>query len=147
MAREGEENVSVWARWIGRLALTVGVTWVIVRQVGFTLDEALSLETAFPRLSLGLLSLSTVLLLAGFLTGARLWGKMAAELGGGDPGFLASWRIFLSANLGRYLPGKVWSVAGLALLARRAGVSGTVAAARSGVPRRIVWTDGIRIRF
>jgi len=31
-------------------------------------------------------------------------------------------RIWLISNLGRYLPGKVWSIAGLAVLASRAGV-------------------------
>jgi uncharacterized membrane protein YbhN (UPF0104 family) len=31
-------------------------------------------------------------------------------------------RIWLVSNLGRYLPGKVWSIAGLAVLASRAGV-------------------------
>lgn len=41
-------------------------------------------------------------------------------------------RIWCLSNLGRYLPGKVWSVAGLAVLARRAGV-GAWAAAGSAV--------------
>ena len=31
-------------------------------------------------------------------------------------------RIWLLVNLGRYVPGKVWSVAGLVVLAQRAGV-------------------------
>ena len=37
-------------------------------------------------------------------------------------GRLQAARIWLISNLGRYLPGKVWSIAGLAVLAGRAGV-------------------------
>jgi uncharacterized membrane protein YbhN (UPF0104 family) len=37
-------------------------------------------------------------------------------------------RIWCLSNLGRYLPGKVWSVAALAVLAQRAGVAGWAAA-------------------
>ena len=45
-------------------------------------------------------------------------------------GFGAAARIWSLANLGRYLPGKVWSVAGLVLLARRAGVDAARPAGR-----------------
>ena len=38
-------------------------------------------------------------------------------------------RIWLVVNLGRYIPGKVWSVAGLVVLAQRAGVEPWAAAA------------------
>ena len=40
-----------------------------------------------------------------------------------DLGFAAATSIWCVSNLGRYLPGKVWSVAGLAVLAQRQGVS------------------------
>lgn len=38
-------------------------------------------------------------------------------------------RIWCVSNLGRYLPGKLWSIAGLAVLAQREGVHGWAAAA------------------
>ncbi|MGH2609413.1 MAG: hypothetical protein ACRDHF_10030, partial [Tepidiformaceae bacterium] len=38
-------------------------------------------------------------------------------------------RIWLVVNLGRYIPGKVWSVAGLIVLAQRAGVEAWAAGA------------------
>lgn len=47
---------------------------------------------------------------------------------GGRLDFPAAARIWCLANLGRYLPGKVWSIAGLVVLAKRAGVSGWTAA-------------------
>jgi uncharacterized membrane protein YbhN (UPF0104 family) len=52
------------------------------------------------------------------------------DLGGPGLPLRASVKIFLIANLGRYIPGKVWQVAGLALLAKARGVPpGTAVAA------------------
>ena len=42
--------------------------------------------------------------------------------------FAAAARIWFIANLGRYIPGKVWSIAALNVLAAREGVPGTAAA-------------------
>lgn len=42
--------------------------------------------------------------------------------------FPAATRIWFIANLGRYIPGKVWSIAALNVLAAREGVPGTAAA-------------------
>ncbi|HYK82122.1 MAG TPA: lysylphosphatidylglycerol synthase domain-containing protein [Gemmatimonadales bacterium] len=42
-------------------------------------------------------------------------------------------KIWLLVNLGRYIPGKVWSVAGLMVLAQRAGVDAWAAAASAVV--------------
>ena len=44
-----------------------------------------------------------------------------------DLSIAAATSIWCVSNLGRYLPGKVWSVAGLAVLAQRQGVSGWAA--------------------
>lgn len=115
-------------RWAVQVLLTVGLTWLILRQVGVGLDEALSLEAALPEPNPGLLVLSSLLLLGGFLWAAALWGRMARELGGPALGPGASVRIVFTANLGRYLPGKIWQMAGLAVLARRDGMAATVAA-------------------
>src|SRR3989442_12805212 len=46
-------------------------------------------------------------------------------------GFGAAARTWSLANLGRYVPGKVWSVAGLVALAQRAGVQIAPAPARA----------------
>ena len=51
-------------------------------------------------------------------------------LGGWDtaPSFWTSARIWSVSNFGRYIPGKIWSVGALSVLAERAGVSGVAAA-------------------
>src|SRR5438105_10842971 len=46
-------------------------------------------------------------------------------------------RIWLVVNLGRYIPGKVWSVAGLVVLAQRAGVETWAAGASAGAMQAV----------
>lgn len=65
---------------------------------------------------------SCLLLLVGYLVSAALWGRMVEDLGGPAMPVADSVRLFMVANLGRYLPGKVWQIAGLAVLASRRGV-------------------------
>src|SRR3712207_2671761 len=43
--------------------------------------------------------------------------------------FWTAARIWFLASLGKYVPGKVWAVAGAAVLAQRAGVDASVAVA------------------
>ncbi len=77
------------------------------------------------------------MLLGGQLFSGVLWGRVVRDLGGVSLGFGEAVRVFLIANLGRYVPGKVWQVTGLALLARRRGVpaslSGFAAVVAHGV--------------
>ena len=47
--------------------------------------------------------------------------------------FLASVRIWLVSGLGKYVPGKVWAVAGMAVMAQRSGVAAWAATASSVV--------------
>ena len=51
-------------------------------------------------------------------------------------------RIWCLSNLGRYLPGKVWSVAALAVLAQRKGVAGWAAAGSAVVMQMIAIGTG-----
>jgi glycosyltransferase 2 family protein len=116
---------------IVQIVLTGVVTVFVFRALGGTLEDALALDRALadPR-PLPLL-LATVVLFGGYAWAARLWGLMVGELGGRDPGPRLSVQLLLAANLGRYIPGKIWQLAGLAVLARRRGMSpaGATAAA------------------
>lgn len=60
-------------------------------------------------------------LIAAWLYVLRGWGQRLS--------YRAGAMIWCVSNLGRYVPGKVWGVAGLAVLAQRAGVQGWAAAA------------------
>jgi glycosyltransferase 2 family protein len=109
------------------VVLTVGLTWLVVDRVGVSLDDALSVSEAVPAFSLLRVAASVVVVLLALGASAGLWGVMVEELGGRPPNLLASMRIVFAANLGRYLPGKLWQIAGLAVLARREGVGAAVA--------------------
>ncbi len=67
------------------------------------------------------------MLLAVFTYLVGLWARMVRGLGGPVLGLGESVRIFFLANLGRYVPGKVWQLVGLAYLAGKRGVSLPVA--------------------
>ena len=112
-----------------RLVVTGLVTWFILKAVGVSLGELRDFDLATLEPHWGLLILSAGALLVGYLFSASLWGLMVRELGGPVLPTLAALRIFFTANLGRYLPGKVWQLAGLAYLAQREGVTAPTATA------------------
>lgn len=118
-----------WGIRVLQLVLTVVVTWFIVDRVGVTLADVSRLDERWLRPAWGRLGASSAMLLAGFLVSAGLWGRMVRELGGPALGFVESASIYFTANLGRYVPGKVWQLAGLAYLAERAGVRAPLAVA------------------
>jgi uncharacterized membrane protein YbhN (UPF0104 family) len=100
------------------------VSWFIVGRVGLGLDQLRALDAAaWTPDHLGLLVLSCLLLFLGYVASAALWGRLVLDLGGPALPVADSVRVFMVANLGRYLPGKVWQIAGLAVMARRRGVA------------------------
>ncbi len=107
---------------LAQLLLTGLVTWFIFRRLGIGLDELSAADPAAWTLDWWILGLASAVLLAGYLLSAALWGVMVRELGGPGVGLRAAVRVFLLANLGRYVPGKVWQIAGLAYLGRDLGV-------------------------
>ena len=117
-----------------QLALTLVVTWLILDRVGLGLAE-LGSQLAQVEGSAWLpdpllLGAASLLLLSGYFVSAALWGLIVRELGGPRLPLGEAVRIFMIANLGRYVPGKVWQIAGLAVLAKARGVpAGTAASA------------------
>jgi uncharacterized membrane protein YbhN (UPF0104 family) len=67
-----------------------------------------------------LLSAAVVWLMYGLLIAA--WRTMLVSWGQPLDGWTAA-RIWTVSNLGKYLPGKVWAVAGMALMSQRAGIA------------------------
>ncbi len=59
---------------------------------------------------------------------AATWGAFARSTGGlGKMGVISAAAAWMGSNLGRYLPGKVWQLAGLAAYVRARGDSGALA--------------------
>lgn len=62
------------------------------------------------------------LLVAVYIGHALLWRQIMRDLSIGAPTVRTTIRVYFTASLGRYLPGKLWQLAGLAVLARQAGL-------------------------
>ena len=59
--------------------------------------------------------------------------------------FTSAARIWFLASLGKYIPGKVWSIAGAAILARRAGVDPSAAVAAAVVLQALALSSGAAV--
>jgi len=119
---------------LGQVAILVAVLFGLYRVLAPEL-RALSwedLQTWKP--DTGRLALSLVALLGVYLMHAFLWRRIVVDLQVGRPDARTTLRVYFVANLGRYIPGKLWQVAGLAVLASRAGIApgGATAAALLG---------------
>lgn len=117
-----------WAFRFGlQLLVTAVVTWFILRAVGFHLDQLREFDLTTLEIRWSLVALSSLVLLGAYLFSAGLWGLMVTELGKCEVPVRGALRVFFTANLGRYLPGKLWQIAGLAYLARGEGVPAATA--------------------
>ena len=112
-----------------QLALTALVTWWILDRVGLSLGALADVDPALWRPAGGLLALSSLALAVGYALSGWIWGRMVRDLGGPALPPLDAVAVYMVANLGRYVPGKLWQIAGLAVLARRRGVPAPVATA------------------
>ncbi len=72
------------------------------------------------------IGLSAVMVLAVHAMLIQTWRVLLAGWGS-DLHFGSAVRIWTISNLGKYLPGKVWSIGALGVLAKREGVSGVAA--------------------
>lgn len=127
-ATRREEALKKWLLRIGQLVLTVAVTWLIVDRVGLGLDQLREVDRSLWLPGPVLFTAASALLLAGYFVSAAIWGHIVRELGGPAVPAADALPIFMIANLGRYVPGKFWQIAGLAALAKGKGVPPATAA-------------------
>ena len=129
MARptQGDPGLKTWLKRLAQLAATVGVTWFILDSVGFDTAALRDAGVAGWRPNVLVLAGATVLLLGAYVASAAIWGRIVVDLGGPRLTSLDSVAVFMVANLGRYVPGKVWQIAGLVAMAKGKGVPGVVA--------------------
>lgn len=124
---EGEKGGTARGRWWvlpAKLVLTAGVTWLILRGAGIRLAEVGTVDWTLVHPDVPYLVLSVALLFVTFGAAAALWSRNLAEFGERGAGVAEGAAILLIANLGRYVPGRILALAGVAVLARRRGMSG-----------------------
>ena len=98
------------------------MTWFVVDRVGLDWTEFQQLDPAAWQPHPIMLAASCALLLLAMFMNAALWARVVRDLGGAHIPLKQAIPLFMIANLGRYVPGKVWQIAGLAALARARGV-------------------------
>ena len=113
--------------WAAQLILAVLVVWSVRQSVSGDLAKFTSLEVPL-EFRLRWIALAALLVWGAYFLLIIAWRTVLGGWGQHLP-LRSAARIWFVSNLGRYLPGKVWSVAGLAVLARREGVHGWAAAA------------------
>lgn len=128
---------------LAQTLLVVAIAWGLWRSLapamsGLALEDFLRWRpAALP------LVISTLLLLGMYMAHAFLWRRILADLDIGAPDTHTVVRIYFLAGLGRYLPGKVWQLAGLAVLAREAGLPGGASAAAAVLGQFAFLTTGL----
>lgn len=106
------------------------------------LRELLESVTAYPwRVSALLLATAAAASSAALMLTGAAWARFF-RAGGGRIGYSAGTFAWLATNLGRYIPGKLWQVTGLAVYAKRRGDSGALAVATSVATQGVTLLSG-----
>ena len=119
-----------WLERVGATIVLVALVWYVARH--WNQVEAYSWSFHWPRLALGSLCVITAYSL--FVV---LWRKLLYALGGRLT-LVDAHRIWYFGNLARYIPGKVFQLAGTAYLARAKGVSSSTTVAASVLAQAFV---------
>jgi len=73
-----------------------------------------------------LITLSFAVFFGAYALLVRIWSVVLASLGY-TVSYGDAWDIYFIGNLGRYIPGKVWTVAGIAYMAGKSGIPAVIA--------------------
>ncbi len=119
-----------WAERVGAAVVLVALGWYVARN--WNQVEAYAWSFRWPRLLLG--SLCVVISYSLFVV---LWRQLLHALGGRLT-LVDAHRIWYFGNLARYVPGKVFQLAGTAYLARAKGVPGSITVASSVLAQAFV---------
>lgn len=124
-------KVPRWLITIGQILLVGLVTYGIVRALAPEVQKITIADLRAWQPNVVMLILSTFMLVCMYLAHFMLWRSITTRLGGIRPSAKAGLRIFFLSSLGRYIPGKLWQIAGLAIFAQRTGLSPVAATAAS----------------
>jgi uncharacterized membrane protein YbhN (UPF0104 family) len=93
------------------------------------------------RISTGWIAASVLVVFAAYAVLIEAWRRVVLSMGE-RLAFFQAVRIWFLASLGKYVPGKVWAVAGAAILAQRAGVDPSAAVAGALVLQALALASG-----
>lgn len=120
---------SVW-QWL-QLALTIAVVgfagWYLWKQWTTASENGIELDFRF-----GWLAAASAICLLTFALLIETWRRVLQQLGA-NLSFRAAARVWFVSNLGKYVPGRIWAVTTMAMMAGEYGVSVGVVGASSAV--------------
>lgn len=99
----------------------VGIVVAVAILVVTVRDAVVEMRSMPPRFDVLPMAASVLVLVATYLALAAVWGRLLRDLGV-DVRFGEALQTWSFSNLGRYLPGKVWQIAGSAVVARSLGL-------------------------
>ena len=117
------------------IAVAALIAWFAWRSLSAQWDQV-SRVAAGVRPDWGRLALATGIVLATYLMLVEVWRRMVIAWGE-QLGFRDATRIWFVSSLARYVPGKLWQVGAMGLMAQRVGVS-PVAASGSAIVATVV---------
>ena len=119
--------------WVlaAKLALTALVAWFAWRSIDTQLAEIKAIDWMAVEVDALLLLSSFAVLFGELALASWLWAKLVKRLGGPHVPVPTAAAIITLANFGRYVPGKVLNIVGVAVLADRARCPVPVATAAS----------------
>jgi uncharacterized membrane protein YbhN (UPF0104 family) len=129
--------------WVVQGLVTLAVVAFVARALARNWDQFRSLHVTLT-IGPGWIAASVLLVFLTYVMQVESWRRILAGWGQ-RLGFRAAARVWSLANLGRYVPGKVWSVAGLVVLAQQAGVEPGPAAASAFVLQAISLGTGVAV--
>jgi len=92
----------------------------------------------------GWIAASVVIVFLSYAVLIEAWRRVLLSMGQ-RLAFMPAARIWFLASLGKYVPGKVWAVAGAAVLAQRAGVDPSAAVAGALVLQALALASGVTV--
>ena len=113
------------------IARSLARSWTAFQSVQVTLDVKIGWLAA----SVGVIFLTYAIQIESWRRMLHGWDQRLSY-----PNAARAWTL---ANLGRYIPGKVWSVAGLVVLAERAGVRRSAAAVSAFAMQAVILGTGV----
>lgn len=130
-ASDGRRAGAKYGLLTAKLALTALVAWFVWRSVDTQLAEVREIDWGSVTVHVPLLLASVAVLFVELALGGWLWSRLVGRLGGPRVPVATAVAVIILANFGRYVPGKVLNIVGVAVLADRARCPVPVATAAS----------------
>ena len=127
------------AQWL----LAIAIVWYAIAALRGQWDEAAArLESLRPNWSY--IGAATLIVFATYVLLIETWRRIIVAAGETLP-FREAARIWFVSNLGKYVPGKIWSIAAMTMMARASDVAPVTAAGSSVLIQLVTVAAGIGV--